>query len=573
MFGSGWGISFFSRSNDQSLLLKPFQLLQIHPPSIPMKRVSGFGGTFLLFFLITFIIYLPAGDGKFVNDTFDYLNEIEQTGAKGILSSYNMIFLCHVPSLFYYLIYRLFGLHWLGWHVVFAGFHSLNAALLVRLLRKLISEMDFGILWLAAALFLLSPFQTEVVAWGATFHYLLIVTFLLTGALSMLNYLKLPSGRLLLYYHLSFAGALLCYEQAFLYPAVFAIMAVGFIDNPFERSFLRSMFLRFLLPNALMIALYFIATKWVYGVWVAHYGAEKHVVLDLNIMYECLLHYLAKFMVFFRYLPDEMRALYHQPVLHQIIRWSLPVMVILLSAFIFWSQKMTSQNKKVLGMLAVSFFLMLLPVLNLDQSFTFEIQSDRYGYVASVFFYPLIVLLLYYLLNRKVFLGTAMTYLAISVLLLIPAVGFWGKSGAIGMQLIRDYPLKDGQQAYLLNLPDNYKGAYMFRNGFPKGLNVVKGGQFKDDVHFIARVNILSADNETSVSKLSDSVYYVKCEQYGKWYYHLGQGAYDYSTEDYKVDFDEWNTAYTLTITDVKDTIYLLKCHGDEWQMVDTLMP
>jgi hypothetical protein len=248
-------------------------------------------------------------------------------------------------------------------------------------------------------------------------------------------------------------------------------------------------------------------------------------------------------------------------------------LVLLLFLFIFLSQRIIPANKKVVGMLAVTFMLMLLPVLNLDQSFTFEIQSDRYGYVASVFFYPLMVLLLFYLLNRKVFLGIAMTHLAISVLLLIPAVGFWGKSGAIGMQFIRNYPLKEGQQAYLLNLPDNYRGAYMFRNGFPEGLNVVKGGQYKNDVHFIARVNILSADNETSVSKLADSVYYVKCEQYGKWYYHLGQGAYDYSVVDYKVDFDEWNTAYTLTISDVRDTVYLLKCHGAEWQMIDTLIP
>ena len=538
-----------------------------------MKKELGFGASLLLFFLITFIIYLPAGDGKFVNDTFYYLNEIEQTGAEGILSSYNMIFLWHVPSLSYYLIYKIFGLHWLGWHIVFAGFHSLNAALLLRLLRKLLPEMDFGILWLATALFLLSPFQTEVVAWGATFHYLLIVTFLLTGALSMLNYLKLPSGKLLLFYHLSFAAALSCFEQAFLYPAVFAIMAVSCIDNPFERSFLRSMFLRFLLPNALMIALYFIATKWVYGVWVAHYGAEKHVVLDLNIMYECLLHYLAKFMVFFRYLPDYLKVLYHHPLLHTIIRWAFPVLVLLLSLIIFLSQRIIPAYKKVVGMLAATFIWMLLPVLNLDQSFTFEIQSDRYGYVASVFFYPLIVLLMYYLLNRKVFLGTAMTYLAISVLLLIPAVGFWGKSGAIGMQFIRNYPLKEGQQAYLLNLPDNYKGAYMFRNGFPEGLNVVKGGQYKNDVHFIARVNILSADNETSVSKLSDSVYYVKCELYGKWYYHVEPRMNISYPAEYKVDFDEWNTAYNLTISNVRDTVYLLKCHGSEWLMIDTLMP
>ena len=113
----------------------------------------------------------------------------------------------------------------------------------------------------------------------------------------------------------------------------------------------------------------------------------------------------------------------------------------------------------------------------------------------------------------------------------------------------------------------------MFRNGFPEGLNVVKGGWFKDDVHFIARVNILSADNETSVSKLSDSVYYVKCEQYGKWYYHVEPRKSISYPADYKIDFDEWNTAYTLTISDVRDTVYLLKCHGAEWQMIDTLIP
>jgi len=88
---------------------------------------------FLVYFPAYVIAILPVGNAKFINDTFYYLYEIQTYGWRGIANSYHMIFLWQLPSLCYFLLYKIFGMHWLGWHIVFSALHALNAVLLFYL--------------------------------------------------------------------------------------------------------------------------------------------------------------------------------------------------------------------------------------------------------------------------------------------------------------------------------------------------------------------------------------------------------------------------------------------------------
>jgi hypothetical protein len=234
------------------------------------------------------------------------------------------------------------------------------------------------------------------------------------------------------------------------------------------------------------------------------------------------------------------------------------------------------KEAKLILFLYSAFLFLLVPVLNLDRNFTFEIQSDRYGYAASMFFYAFLFITLYQFISKKVVYTIAIFSIALNCFLLIKSVSLWQKSGNLSLSLLKSYPLKSNQNAYLLNIPDNYAGVYTMRNGFGEGLsNVQNDKNFRYSSNdIIAWVNVFSNENETVVEKRDDATYFVRCLTNGKWYYFHGHGATDYETENYKVDFDEWNTAYNLTIKNKpKDTTYILQCYGDTWKIIDTLMP
>jgi hypothetical protein len=199
-----------------------------------MKHLNKYIVT-LIYFIITLILYWPSKDGKFVGDTLYYLEEIKKDGFRGIFTSYDMIFHWQFPCLVYYLIHKIFGVSWLGWHLVFSFLHSINAILIKRVLENLLPKKYFLVALFGSFLFLVSPFQSEVVAWGATLHYLLIVLFLLLSILSIHSYYTTQRNLQLYLFHVYFILSLWCFEQAFLFPfCIYPILFLLFTERTFQ---------------------------------------------------------------------------------------------------------------------------------------------------------------------------------------------------------------------------------------------------------------------------------------------------------------------------------------------------
>lgn len=532
---------------------------------------------YLFFFVVIFVLYYPAQQAKFINDTLYYLYGADQMGIKGVLNSYGIIWLWQLTAFAYYILYKLFGFHWFGWHITFSALFAYNAYLLFRLLSFHTTLFSVRIAFISALLFLLSPFQTEVLAWGGCLHYLLIVTFLLLGFIRLLNYYENPNTENFIFFQILFACSLMCFEQAFLFPAVYFLFSFLVASTQLSKSIkeiFSLFFFKILLVNMLLIGIYMIATKLSFGVWIAHYRADNHLNLHFLPMYETYMKYNLKFLVYFRYLPAGLKSVMESPFTKDIFIAIHLILFFAAVVYLLYKKNAKSPVFFVLSFFYLSYVFMLLPVLNLDTSFNFEIQSDRYGYIASVFFYPLLVFILYRLLTKSLFSVIIMTELVCSLYFVVHNVQLWNKAGEITMNLAKNYPLQNTQKSYILNLPDNYAGAYMLRNGFTRALSLVHHKDFLSSAEETASVNIFSKDKETITTKINDSTYYVKCDKLGKWYMYRGLGAVDYEKENYKVDFDEWNTAYTLTIKKAPDdTTYLLQCEGDKWKIVDTLLP
>ena len=159
------------------------------------------------------------------NDALYYFYGAETTGFSGVLNSYGIIWLWQIAAFGYYVLYKIFGLHWLGWHIAFCSLFAYNAFLLYRLFAHYTSLFSEKIAFFVALLFLISPFQTEVLAWGGCLHYILIVTFLLLGFISLIKYFTEQRTKDLIYFQLLLACSLWCFEQAFLFPFLFFLIS------------------------------------------------------------------------------------------------------------------------------------------------------------------------------------------------------------------------------------------------------------------------------------------------------------------------------------------------------------
>ena len=117
---------------------------------------------------------------------------------------------------------ELFGLRPGPHQLVNAGWHALNAVLVLLFLAALLERV-----WaagLGAALFALHPLRVESVAWAAERKDLLCACFFLAGLLAYLGYARAPSARRYLLVCLALVLALLSKPMAVTFPLVLLLL-------------------------------------------------------------------------------------------------------------------------------------------------------------------------------------------------------------------------------------------------------------------------------------------------------------------------------------------------------------
>ncbi len=523
---------------------------------------------FLSFFFITFIFYFSAQDGKFVNDTLFYISKIEEQGIKGVFTSYDMIFHWQFPALLYFLVYNILGDGWLAWHILFSLLHSLNALLFIHLLNTILPDKYRIASILGAFLFLISPYQAEVVAWGATLNYLVITALLIGGLLSVWNYFVKKDFKYLIYFHSSFVLSLFSLELAYVFPIIYFLFYRLFV-YPNNTGADKEYFKKFLYGNIVAVVFYLIATRLFYGKWVAHFGSDTHLKFDISYLFSNFSNYIEKFFFNIRYLPDDLQSVFGHPIS------ALIFISLIIYGLIYFSKrnKIEKNNSSTILFLLISSGVLLLPVLNLDNSFMFEMQSDRYGYTASLFLYTFICIYAYTLFDKWALAGAVIFYTVLFIPQTLGNSKTWGVSGDLVHKIIQNYPLNSGQKAIILNLPDNYQGAYCLRNGFVSGLSHLRGEDFSSDIIIASMMNIHTKDDEVSVTETEPNTFYVKLKKFGRWYYHQYISPEKSDGFSYSLNYDEWNTAYTLKINSTNETLHILKNEGPNWVIIATIEP
>lgn len=148
-----------------------------------------------LLFLLACVLYAPTLLNGFIWDDNDYVTQnVVLLNLHGLWRIWTEIGVTpqYYPLVHtsYWLEYRLWGLHPMGYHLTNVLLHAANACLLWVLLRRL----GVGCAWFAAALFALHPVHVETVAWVTERKNVLSLFFYLLAALSYLRFIRVQEA-------------------------------------------------------------------------------------------------------------------------------------------------------------------------------------------------------------------------------------------------------------------------------------------------------------------------------------------------------------------------------------------
>lgn len=494
---------------------------------------------FLIYLFFTHVFYGITWKAGFVTDFTGLQERLAGANALGILNSFGFPSIQPFLNLFYFIFYKLFHIHALGWYLCFTSMHALNGFLIFRwseqLLKKTAQSHAFLIAFWGALLFLCSPYQTEVVIWKVAFNFLLTTALTFNTLFFLEKWRISPDNQALLIIHSSFILALFTFELSLAIPFLVLIYLLWL---PTKASIQQSLF-QIILPQFLLLGGYFGLTKWVIGSWVGHYGPKVHFQFNWTEMVAHVWHYQAKFIGFTRYLDHQWKEKIYVFLLQPVVAYGLTTLVVIVLAYLFFRKKNPTAPLKIAGLLWLLFAIALLPIINLFFNYLLWVENDRYGYLASAFFYLLLVFASFQLprLYRNVAL---IALVGFSSYLLLRTNFYWSKSTKLYWSLIEDFDAYQAETVYLLNLPDNMRGIPMFRDfsgagkGFTDALIYLRQQPYSGQLFEVAQYNMTDASNGVNVTAPTPQNIVVTFNQWGNWWWRKGSGATNYETEQYQ---------------------------------------
>ncbi|MBS1613983.1 MAG: hypothetical protein JST49_14260 [Bacteroidetes bacterium] len=518
----------------------------------------------LCLLVLTFFIYLPSNNSLLIDDGIAGLVDFEKQGYSGFINSFNFPSLYYMHDIAMLLIYAIVGKSSFGWFMIMIFMHFINASLAYILFKSLYTAFSIKyakhIALAGAALFLLSPYQTENVLWAATIHYSIALTFLLVSGLIILRQLnnnKLTFCSVLLISLLHIA-AITSLEIALVFPAIYFVIAVFVLRIGKNVITIWQFCLKILLPLTLITILYFAFTAVLKGMLIPHYGSEHIANLSYaNYIINTAKHTLKLFSYahFANYQWREIAYTFCE-------RWKVISLLLFLLATVggvtvYYRFKKNGIALYVLLLLCA--FILLFPVLNMYFMYLFTPENDRLSYFYSLFLYQLLAIV-FISASWRWGIGIILLFGCVGIFFLIQTVNKWHEAGAVHTNLINSFAWGNQPKVYVLNQPNNYKGVYEFRTNrrLSRALFFFKGIEIGDSITHVLSSAQANLHDSTLVSILNDSTLQVDFISNGGWLMHERVGASNYSTPEYSVTVDPWKPSYQVVFHNKrKDAAYI----------------
>ncbi|MCX6198489.1 MAG: hypothetical protein NTY88_04590 [Bacteroidetes bacterium] len=521
------------------------------------KETSRLVFLYFLFCAIAFFLYRHCVHTHFLDDSFSAFYDYKLQGAKGFLKSFDFPSLYYGHDLFYFGFYFLFGLNDLAWHILFVLLYCLNTLLIFKVAETALSKLNFinstAAAFIACLFFLVSPYQTENMIWVATMHYQIAMLCLFSGIL-----LIIQNKTSLFWLHLFFAVSLLTLEITFVFPAIWVITFLVF------RKSVAEALKKIIAPQVFIIIFYFISMKLIKGFFMPHYGVEHLEGWSPVIIFSTLLKYFFKlfgFVHFMEYAVREKAYAWCDDLKHVFWVWGT---VIASLSFLAIATRFKREAKLVIVLLLFA-FLVLLPVLNMYFMFLSSVENDRLSFFATPFLY----LTAAFLITRF----PAYVYLPISIgilLLMKKLLGlytwYWINAATVQQHTLDSYRWFDKEKVYILNLPQNFNGAYIYRKGwrFGSAMLVKNDKNILKQIETVAGQNMFDMNDGVSVTA-KDSVTYLVSKNGWGWFWRGPLGAYDYETDDFVFKLEE--KSYTVKFKHpLKESDVVVYQNGGNWE-------
>jgi hypothetical protein len=522
------------------------------------------------FFLISLLLFFPGHQGMLVYDANGWFNAYEKMGWHGLLYSFNDKSLHYLYHLAFFLCFKFFGFYTRYWAAFYCLLHAVAATTAFILFRKIYRALALpfsGIIsFCGSLLFLLNAYNAEPVLWAACIHYPLCAIFTLAALIFAVDYGLYGGKKRVWLFVICYLCALFLLELSLALPISCIPLLFLFRKNNFSGP----RFFSLQAVSVFMIVVYIIINKIKFGSVVGHYGSAIHLNANLPLISSNVLKYLSKYFLFSQFWPYEFTAKLYHLFERPFAAYGLVILFALLLLLFIRFRNYISIRFRAQFLLLITSVLSLAPVINLFFTYIVHNECDRLGYLYAVFFSHFIVLFSFSLLPYS--LVVFVLYLGLNVHFLKKNVWAWKTSGEVVSHLIDTYKFETAPVVYILNLPDNCNGAYMFRSFRPeselKEALKVRGrstGRIVDILYY----NLNSTNDSVKVEVLSDHELKVEFAQWGNWWWAGGIGADNYSNDEFSIDIEKnWRHFYVLNFKKkTAGAVYIYQC-GDSWRQV-----
>lgn len=523
--------------------------------------------------LLIHIAYFRTWNAGFVTDFTGLQWRLEGAAWYEFLHCFGFPALQQFLHLILYVFYNIFKANALPWYLLFTTLHIANAILLKQLFVSLGSRLKWPSpewsAWAAALLFALSPYQTEVLVWRVCLNFLLSGFFVLASLHFALRWFDSGERRYWWGAQLVLVAALFTFELGLVIPALSTLLLWLL---PSEKGDFFKRFGALAGVQWAVVGMYFLLNKMVLGAWVGHYGEAVHLRFVPAELAANFWRYTAKLALFGRYLGlPEKQAVFgalDKPVWF----WSLSVLLAGALVASWLLRDRLSARLRLTVFFFTAFGLTLAPIINLYFNNLMRIDGDRYVYLASMFFWAFAATALFSLPRKWAVVISAGIFL-ISVRLLFKTNQRWVESTRIYYALLDEYRWQNEPHVFLLNLPDNYQGAPMFRDHSMKNraladpLHYLAKKKPTGQVYEVAQYNLASPNDGVQVQQDADGLLSVQFLQTGNWWWRGGIGALPYEKQGYR--FEPGDGKYTLHLDSIPAGSVFLIQKGSSWENVD----
>lgn len=419
----------------------------------------------LCYLLVAILIYFRVFNNFFVSDDFHWLSlaknrpwdwSIFVTNYEGLKlgGSYN-------PVLFilWKIFFQFFGLHHQWYHGVSIVLHASNAYLVYILAKNIFARYQVKASYWASIsglFFLLWPVQVEAVSWVAAWPHLLATLFYLSSLIFYLKFLASLKNRYFIFSFLLFGLALFTKEIALSLPIVLLLIHWQ----------LRHKIYWFRMAGFFILSIVFLFFRWqATGQFFGYYG-QPSLVFKVP-------EYFGNLAIMFL---DWASAGYFRAIAYKIwysfpwLLFSLVLAGLVIYFYYLWKIK-NRERFFIFGVLLVS----CLPVLPLGlHRLTFA--GERYLYLPTIFFviwFFSILAQLQISFYKKMFV---IIFIALCSFIIISDKNIiWSRAATLSEQIVSSYgdlELAPNTKLLSLALPDNLKGAEVFRNNLQQALEL-----------------------------------------------------------------------------------------------------